>query len=76
MKSYIAINSYRNSTDNGFANTWVVYRCTREQQRRLLTEGLPTAVSSEKTTMGIRLATPSERAWAIRNDGKVAQWED
>lgn len=42
MKNYIAINSYRSSTDHGFSNTWVVYHCTKEDQMRLLREGMPT----------------------------------
>lgn len=43
MKNYIAINSYRSSTDNGFSNTWVVYHCSRKDQMRLLREGMPTS---------------------------------
>jgi hypothetical protein len=68
---YIAINSYRSSTSEGFCNTWTIYRCSKETQRRLLTEGLPVrdqcyldndgAQRAMYSTMGIRVATPAER---------------
>ncbi len=42
MQYYIAINDYRSSTSEGFANTWSLYRCDdREHQNSLLTKGLP-----------------------------------
>lgn len=77
MRSYyIAINDYRSSTDDGFANTWRLYHCTREQQRRLLADGLPVkdecliddcgALSPCYSTNGIRTLTPAERSLVAR----------
>jgi hypothetical protein len=66
--AYIAINSYRTSTDHGFANTWTVYRCEPRVRAALLSKGL--AVSDQVrasdrgpvfSTMGIRPATAAER---------------
>jgi hypothetical protein len=69
---WVAINTYRSSTDNGFANTWQAHRCAdAAEQRRILTEGLPVRDaeyidndgrrSPVSSTMGIRLLTASER---------------
>jgi hypothetical protein len=57
---YIAVNSYRTSTSRGFDNTWLAYRCSKQDQKKLLTEGLGVRGSNSITTMGIRLATASE----------------
>jgi len=71
-RHYIAINQYRSSTDDGFGNTWMLYLCTREEQRKLLTDGLPVSdVWYEDgtkcwSTRGIRTLTKSERRQALR----------
>lgn len=70
---YLAINLYRSSTGEGFANTWRIIRvASRAIQQRILAEGLPisdTWYRDEEgrdhpicSTMGIRLATAEERA--------------
>ena len=42
MNYYIAVNEYRNSTSDGFANTWAIYKCrSRKQQLEILKNGLP-----------------------------------
>jgi hypothetical protein len=42
MNYYIAVNGYRSSTSNGFANTWGIYKCrSRKQQLEILKNGLP-----------------------------------
>tara|TARA_Y100000034_G_C6870751_1_gene397516 strand:- start:499 stop:768 length:270 start_codon:yes stop_codon:yes gene_type:complete len=76
MNHYIAINAYRTSTSNGFANTWVIYLChNRQHQKRLLTIGLP--VIDEHlvdnginypcySTSGIRVANRKERQMATQ----------
>lgn len=79
MRYYIAINSYRSSTSEGFANTWVICRCQdRATQRRILQEGLPVNdqehIDSDGrrtpvcSTMGIRPATATERRQAARDE--------
>ena len=83
--AYIAINAYRTSTSEGFANTWHTYTCSREQQRRLLREGLTVRDSclldsaGERhpmlSTMGIRLATRAERRAAAKH-GDLARFTD
>jgi hypothetical protein len=70
IDSYIAINTYRTSTSDGFANTWVVYRTIRKRQRELLRNGAPVkdqcllAEDGRRlpyhSTNGIRLATRAE----------------
>ena len=74
---YIAVNDYRGSSSDGFANTWSYYVCSGRRQRELLTTGLP--VSDEcwedasgirhasYSTMGIRLLTSAERRRAARD---------
>lgn len=68
MRYLIAVNRYRSSTSDGFANTWQVYQCRdRAQQRRILRDGLP--VSDVRgvdgtpcySTLGIRTVTAEER---------------
>lgn len=71
MNYYIAVNGYRSSTSNGFANTWVIYRCrSRKQQREVLSNGLPVSDSWYQddegrhspvfSTMGVRSLDPDE----------------
>lgn len=66
INAYIAINSHRTSTNDGFSNTWTTYRCTPTLRKKLLTEGLPVrdVCGMDRTpfcsTMGIRPATPAE----------------
>ena len=46
MNYYVAVNGYRTSTSNGFANTWVIYKCrSRKQQKGVLENGLPVSDS-------------------------------
>ena len=66
--AYIAINSFRSSTDNGFGNTWETYRCEPAVRAALLAKGLPVrdqCRASDRgpvfSTMGIRAATAAER---------------
>jgi hypothetical protein len=61
-RHYIALNSYRSSSSNGFANTWRYYLCDKATQNRLLKEGLETYDTDfeMKSTMGIRLLTRQE----------------
>lgn len=68
MRYLIAVNRYRSSTCDGFANTWQVYQCRdRAQQRRILRDGLPVRdVRSMDgkpcySTKGIRTVTAQER---------------
>lgn len=69
---YLAINRYRDSTSNGFANTWDIWTCTRQQQIKALQDGLPISDQWRAdgspccTTMGVRLATRTEIARAKR----------
>lgn len=66
MKSYIAINRYRSSTSDGFSNTWEIYSCSKEDRRKLMSEGLPVGDvwnmdrSAIYSTVGIRAATKAE----------------
>jgi hypothetical protein len=77
---WIVINTYRSPTDDGFANSWSIWRCrTADERRRLLSEGLPygsqhgwlqNADGSCELyvgTRGIRAATPAERRQALRD---------
>ena len=75
---WIAINAYRSSTSNGFANTWQTYALSSKKRRdEILTEGLPVSdcvlIDSNGyrqlaySTMGIRLATRPE----IRREKKI-----
>ena len=83
---YIAINAYRSSTDPGYGNTWTIYRCTAEQQRRLLSEGLPVrdqvllnadgSRSPSYSTQGIRTLTAAERAQARRRPEMVEDYTE
>ena len=57
---YIALNSYRSSTDTGFANTWRIYQVTPADRKHILTSGIPTHDSILPTIMGIRPATRTE----------------
>ena len=42
MNYYLAVNDYRSSTSDGFANTWGLYKCrSRKQQLEILKNGLP-----------------------------------
>jgi hypothetical protein len=74
---YVVVNTYRSSTDNGFANTWCVALCANKSvQRRILDEGLPVhdvcdldhngRRTTVYSTMGVRAATPAERREARR----------
>lgn len=67
MNHYLAINAYRNSTGDGFANTWNVMRVkSRREQLRILAHGLPVHDiwfadgTPCYSTFGIRLATRAE----------------
>ena len=66
MKYYIAINRYRSSTSDGFSNTWEIYSCSKEDRRKLMSEGLPVGDvcnmdrSAIYSTVGIRAATKAE----------------
>ncbi len=78
MRFYIAINSYRTVTSDGGWNTWEFFTVSREDQQRLLNEGLSHDPRTSgywlgsdgrayrfKDNTGIRLLTPSERGrWA------------
>jgi hypothetical protein len=66
---YIAVNSHRSVSGDGFANTWQIYKTSPRIQRHALTKGLPLPVWPHGTdgngdpivtTMGIRLATRKE----------------
>lgn len=81
MAYYIAINDYRSSTDEGFANTWSIYRCRdRKHQQQLLDDGLPVSDqcylhddgsrSECYSTKGIRLASRQEIREATRYGDK------
>lgn len=66
--AYIAINSYRSSTDHGFGNTWRVFRCEPAVRVALLSRGLAVTDQCRASdrgpifsTMGIRAATAAER---------------
>jgi hypothetical protein len=66
--AYIAINSYRSSTDHGFGDTWKIFRCEPAVRAALLSKGLPVkdqCRASDRgpvfSTMGIRAATAAER---------------
>ena len=74
---YVAINSYRSSTDAGFANTWDVFLCRdAAQQHRILRDGLPVrdivhlqnggSQSPVYSTIGIRAATRAEKRLAAQ----------
>jgi hypothetical protein len=74
---YVAVNAYRSSTDNGFANTWRVWRAeSQAAQRRILRDGLPVADSVYLhddgrrspvcSTMGVRPARRDEIRRAAR----------
>lgn len=72
MNYYVAVNAYRSSTSNGFANTWGIYRCrSRKQQREILERGLPVhdcwyqdrdtgERSPMFSTLGVRSLDPDE----------------
>jgi len=77
MNYYVAVNEYRNSTSDGFANTWAIYRCrSRKQQLEILKNGLPVRDcwyqddegrhSPVFSTMGIRSLCGDERR-EVRN---------
>lgn len=80
MKNYIAINSYRSSTSNGFSNTWAVYHCTRKDRNRILNEGLPVrdacsidnnGIKTEVySTMGISVASKQQIRDLLRGEAK------
>lgn len=39
---YLMINDYRNSTSDGFSNTWILMRCkSRAERAQILRDGLP-----------------------------------
>jgi hypothetical protein len=57
---YMALNSYRSSTDTGFANTWTTFRVTPADRKNALIVGIPTHDSDTPTTIGIRSATRAE----------------
>lgn len=71
MNYYIAVNEYRSSTSDGFANTWGLYKCrSRKQQLEILKNGLPVRDSWYQddegrhspvfSTMGVRSLDPDE----------------
>jgi hypothetical protein len=71
---FVAVNAYRSSTDNGFANTWRIYECfDKAHQHRVFKRGLPVRDQEYiddnghrrpcTSTMGVRVA----RAAEIRN---------
>ena len=71
MNYYVAVNEYRNSTSDGFANTWAIYKCrSRKQQKEVLENGLPVRDSWYQddegrhspvfSTMGVRSLCPDE----------------
>lgn len=72
--NYIAINHYRSSTSNGFANTYHLYRCSKDLQKYLLTHGLtvPDCAYMDgtcaKSTNGIRTLTDAERSMIKRSE--------
>ena len=73
MNYYVAVNSYRSSTGNGFSNTWGLYKCrSRKEQLEVLERGLPVGdtwcqnrdtgeVTPIYSTFGVRPLTASER---------------
>ena len=73
MRHYLAVNSYRSSTSEGFSNTWTYYQCrSRKQQQEVLERGLPVSDvcyqnrdTGERSPMysnlGIRLMSDKER---------------
>lgn len=78
MRHYIAINSYRSSTSDGFSNTWTIYRCSRKDMATLLSDGLPVRDACGvdgngnrypiSSTMGIRQATRKEIRALLREE--------
>ena len=83
---FVAINQYRSSTDEGFANTWRVWECNdRAHQVRILEHGLPCRDSEHidndgrrrptYSTMGVRAATQQEIREAKReNDIRLCEY--
>ena len=75
MNYYIAINLYRSSTSDGFANTYAIRQCkNRAEQHKLLTVGLPVNDiwhhdgSQSYSNFGIRPITQAERREVLKAD--------
>lgn len=67
---FIAVNTYRSTTDHGFANTWAIYRClSRYEQHRMLSIGMPVIHCSDPhpTTFGLRPITRAEGQSVLLN---------
>jgi hypothetical protein len=76
---FVAVNAYRSSTDDGFANTWGIMECLdKAHQTRVLKLGLPVRDECwvdahdvrhpSYSTNGVRVARPAEVREAKREE--------